>query len=275
MVFKTRLWMPGTDYLNLIAERVRGRIRDGDLLVVSEKPLSTALGYVFDEAHANPGLLARGIAGFWTRIIWGRILGPFTGMRDESLERLRSYPTMEGARHKELALRLKGLMAALKPWSEGGLDASNLPYSYCAAPPPDPRRIAYGIRDFLRQKLGVDAAVAVIDSDKTYLLRNIGLSSRDSEVPGIVNLGFLSFLLGRKLRLRAYATPVAYVGGPIPLRGLLRVASAADRAMGSGAGDTVWDMAETFNTDLTGVSWEMLAGIPHRPIAIVRGVFKA
>ncbi|MGC8850470.1 MAG: coenzyme F420-0:L-glutamate ligase [Candidatus Bathyarchaeia archaeon] len=274
MVFRTRLWRPGTDYLDLIADRVRGRIRDDDLLVVSEKPLSTALGYVFDEARMNPGSLAFWIAGFWTRSIWGRILGPFIGMSDRNLERLRNYPMTEGARHKELGLRLKGLMAALKPWSEGGLDVSNLPYSYCAAPLPDPERIAYRIRDFLNQKLRVDAAVAIVDSDKTYLFRNIGLSTRDSKVKGMINLGFLSFILGRRLRLRAYATPIAYAGKPIPLRTLLKIASTADRVMGSGAGETVWDMAETLQTDLTGVSWEMLAKIPHRPIAIIRGAFK-
>jgi F420-0:gamma-glutamyl ligase-like protein len=113
----------------------------------------------------------------------------------------------------------------------------------------------------------------IVDSDKTYLLGNIGLSTRDSTVPGIINLGFVSFILGRRLGLRAYATPIAYTGGPLPLKGLLRVASLADSAMGSGAGNTVWDMAENFNTGLTEVSWDMLSRIPHRPLAVVRGMF--
>jgi len=273
IAFRTRLWRPGTNYLNLIAGRVEGRIKDRDLLVVSEKPLSTAMGFLFDEARINPGLLARGIARFWMKTIWGRILGPFTGMNDRNLERLRGYPVMEGARHKELALMLKGFIAALKPWSEGGLDASNLPYAYCAAPLPDPERVAQEIQDFLRRRLRVDAPVMIVDSDKTYLLGNIGLSTRDSTVPGIINLGFVSFILGRRLGLRAYATPIAYTGGPLSLKGLLRVASLADRAMGSGAGNTVWDMAENFNTGLTEVSWDMLSRIPHRPLAVVRGMF--
>lgn len=272
IVFKTRLWRPGTDYLNLITRRVRTRIRNKDLLIISEKPLSTALGYLYDEASIDPGLLAYLIAGFWIKIVWGRILGPFTEMNIKNLERLRSYPVIEGARHKELVIRLKGLNAALKPWSEGGLDVTNLPYSYCAAPLPDPRDTADEIQRFLKQRLKIEAAISIIDSDKTYLFRNIGLSSRDSTVPGIVNLGFLSFILGRKFKLKAYATPVAYNGDPISLKRLLRISLLADRAMGSGAGSTVWDMAETFGTEITEVTWDMLSKIPHYPIAIVRGV---
>lgn len=272
IVFKTRFWRPGTDYLSLITRRIRDRIREGDLLIVSEKPLSTALGHLYDEASINPSLLAQLIAKFWVRTVWGKMLGPFIRMNVKNLERLRNYPITEGARHKDLALRLKGLKAALKPWSEGGLDVTNLPYSYCAAPLPDPKATADEIRRFLKQKLGVDVAVSIIDSDKTYLFRNIGLSSRDSMVPGIINLGLLSFILGRKFRLKAYATPIVYIGDPLPLKRLLQIALLADKLMGSGAGSTVWDMAETFGTDITQVTWSMLSKIPHYPMAIVRGV---
>jgi F420-0:gamma-glutamyl ligase-like protein len=50
----------------------------------------------------------------------------------------------------------------------------------------------------------------------------------------------------------------------------LRVAEVANRARGFGAGGTVWDMAEAFKVQLSGVSWEMLDTVRHKPIVIVR-----
>jgi F420-0:gamma-glutamyl ligase-like protein len=32
----------------------------------------------------------------------------------------------------------------------------------------------------------------------------------------------------------------------------------------------VWDMAARFNASATGISWEMLAKVKHKPIVIVR-----
>jgi F420-0:gamma-glutamyl ligase-like protein len=40
--------------------------------------------------------------------------------------------------------------------------------------------------------------------------------------------------------------------------------------MGAGAGKTVWDMAERFQVNLTGVTWKMLMKIRHYPIVVLR-----
>jgi len=50
----------------------------------------------------------------------------------------------------------------------------------------------------------------------------------------------------------------------------LTIANVADRARGPGSGATVWDMAARFKVTATGVSWEMLENIIHKPIVIVR-----
>jgi F420-0:gamma-glutamyl ligase-like protein len=50
----------------------------------------------------------------------------------------------------------------------------------------------------------------------------------------------------------------------------LKIACIADRVRGRGSGATVWDMAEKFRVEVTGVSWDMLAKIKHKPIVIVR-----
>jgi F420-0:gamma-glutamyl ligase-like protein len=52
----------------------------------------------------------------------------------------------------------------------------------------------------------------------------------------------------------------------------LQIAEFANRVRGSGAGRTVWDMAEKFGTGLTDVSWKMLKTVKHKPIIIVRRV---
>jgi F420-0:gamma-glutamyl ligase-like protein len=65
------------------------------------------------------------------------------------------------------------------------------------------------------------------------------------------------------------ATPLAVAGFQIPAEEALEIAEVANRARGSGAGRTVWDMAETFGVSVTEVTWEMLIEIEHRPIVIV------
>jgi F420-0:gamma-glutamyl ligase-like protein len=50
----------------------------------------------------------------------------------------------------------------------------------------------------------------------------------------------------------------------------LKIARIADKARGPGSGATVWDMAARFKVEVTGVSWDMLAKIAHKPIVIVR-----
>ena len=64
--------------------------------------------------------------------------------------------------------------------------------------------------------------------------------------------------------------PVAVAGGALGPDRALWLASLYHRYSGRGAGRTVWGMAETMGTGLTGVTWEMLDSVPHHPICVIR-----
>ncbi len=66
------------------------------------------------------------------------------------------------------------------------------------------------------------------------------------------------------------ATPVAVAGFELEAEKALEIAKIANRSRGVGAGRTVWDMAETFKVSLTGVTWDMLDAVEHRPVVIVK-----
>ena len=51
---------------------------------------------------------------------------------------------------------------------------------------------------------------------------------------------------------------------------MLWFASLFHRVCGRGAGRTVWSMSERMGTSLTGITWEMLESVAHRPIALIR-----
>ena len=96
----TSYWKPGDNYNEKIIHALEGKIENGDFVVVSEKALSTALGYMLDESTIKPNLSARFIAGFWMRFVWGYPLGLICGFGPRLLGRLRMYPGESGSRHK-------------------------------------------------------------------------------------------------------------------------------------------------------------------------------
>ena len=270
--FESGYWRPGHNYVEAIFNLVKGSLREGDIIAVSEKALSTALGNVVDEAKVNPSVMAKFLASFWTRVIWGYFLGFLCHMNQETIRLLRDYPSFEGSRHKQVALTYSGFLSALNWGSEGGIDGSNLPYSLVSLPLRKARKIADKIRRALCERLGLKKlAVIIIDTDKTYSFANLHLSPRRTEVDGIHGgLGFLAYVFGRMFRLRARPTPVAVSGARICSEHALRIARLAERVMGHGAGRNVWEMAENFGVGLGEVSWEMLESVRHRPVAIVR-----
>ena len=268
---ETDYWTPGDNYLEKIVEAVKGRVSDGDIIVISEKALAVAEGLLIDEAKIKPGLLASLIARFWMRMVWGCFLGKICHLRWMNLMRLRNYPLREGAAHKEVALRYAGLLHALMWGSEGGIDGSNLPYAYVSLPLTDPQRIAERIRWHIRDRLGRRVIVMIVDTDKTYSFCGFHFTHRPKPMRGIHSLfGFVAYVIGRVLRLRRRSTPLALAGAGMSIDLALNIAEVANRARGFGAGRTVWDMAERFGVDLTKVTWGMLKRVKHKPIAIVR-----
>jgi F420-0:gamma-glutamyl ligase-like protein len=267
----TKYWMPGENYLEEIIKGIDGKIADGDFVVISEKAVSTALNNIVDESHVKPSLSAKLIAKYWMRIVWGYFLGPLCHFRKRLLQHLRKYPLEMGSRHKQVALQHAGLLQALIFGSEGGIDGSNLAYSYVSLPLKNAAEIAMKIREQVWSRLRKKVFVIIADTDKTYSLRNFHFTPRPKPIKQIHSFGgFISYVAGRMLKLKRNSTPIAVAGCQIPAEKALEIAEVANRARGFGAGRTVWDMAIKFKVGLTEVSWEMLETVKHKPIVIVR-----
>ena len=269
---KTRYWRPGTDYVKEIVDAAGKIVLDGDVVTVSEKAISMARGLVVDESQFKAGRIARFLASFWMRRIWGGPLGHLVNLRQNTLRRLKSYPIAEGAAHKQVCLLQVGLIQSLRHYSEGGIDASNLPHALVSLPLVDPRSCADEIREAF-EKEGRVVSVMIVDGDTTYSWRNLHLSPRRVQVRGLVYVGgFMAFVVGRVLGFRSRSTPIALSGLSSNPDWVLTMANVAHRVRGHGAGRTVWDMAERLEVGLTGVTWEMLDKVDHYPIVILRKI---
>jgi F420-0:gamma-glutamyl ligase-like protein len=273
LAVSTEYWKPGEDYVANIIEAARGKLKDGDIVTVSEKAISTASGNIVDESKIKSSLTARFLAKYWTRIVWRYVLGPLCHLRQETIQRLKNYPIREGARHKQVALQHAGFLQALMHGSEGGIDGSNLPYSYVSLVLKDASKIVQKIQTAIRQTLSRDVTVLIVDTDKTYSIGGFHFTPRPVSFKAIhSNGGALAYIVGRSLKLKKWATPIAVAGGKLSTEEALKVATIANKARGFGAGRTVWDMAEKFSVSLTQTSWEMLSKIEHKPIVIIRPV---
>ena len=267
----TKYWMPQSDYLTEIVKALGNRVETGDFLVVSEKAISTALCNFADERLIRSSLNARLIVKFWMRFMWGYFLGVLCGFGQRLLNRLRTYPVDEGGRHKQLSLQQAGLLQALMFGSEGGIDGSNLPFSYVSLPLRNATLIAGEIQSRILLELQKKITVIIADTDKTYSFRNLHFSPRPNPIRGIISGGgVIAYIIGRVFKLKRRSTPLAVVGRKLHAEEALKIAHIADRARGPGAGATVWDMASRFKVPVTDVNWKMLTELQHKPIVIIR-----
>jgi F420-0:gamma-glutamyl ligase-like protein len=267
----TKYWKSGEKYLNRILTAIEKRVADGDFVVVSEKALSTAQGNIIDESAVRPSFNAKLISRLWMRIVWGYFLAALCRFGQRLTRRLREYPLEAGSRHKQIALQQAGLLQALMWGSEGGIDGSNLPFSYVSLPLDNPYALAEELHQQIWLKLKRKVFVLIVDTDKTYSFRNFHFTPRPKPMKGIHSLGGVTaYIIGRAFRFRKRPTPLAVAGGRLQAKEALKIANIADRARGPGSGATVWDMAARFNVAVTGMSWEMLAKVKHKPVVIVR-----
>jgi len=268
---RTPYWRPGCDYTTMIVKAVQPHLRDGDVVVISEKAISMARGRIVDEGKVVPSLSAKVIVRIWTPLLWGYLLGPLCRFKAPTIRRLRFYPPREGAAHKEVALRYAGLLHALKYGSEGGIDLSNLPYSYAALPLNDGPRETERLRSRIEERTRMRVTVMISDTDSTFSLHGIHFTSRPNPIKGIHYFpGPILFVLGRVLGLKQRATPLAVAGSNLDVEEALEIAERAHHARGYGAGRTVWDMVEGSTVGVAGVTWEMLSRSRHCPIVLVR-----
>jgi len=205
------------------------------------------------------------------RFMWGYFLGVLCRFGQRLLQRLRAYPVDAGSRHKQLALQQAGLLQALMFGSEGGIDGSNLPFSYVSLP----LKNAYVVAEEIQQRIWIElqkkVAVIIADTDKTYSFRNFHFTPRPNPIKGIHSVGGVgAYVAGRLFKLKRRSTPLAVTGCSLQAEETLKIARIADRTRGPGAGATVWDMAARFKVAVTDVNLDMLTKVKHKPIVIVR-----
>jgi F420-0:gamma-glutamyl ligase-like protein len=269
----TKYWKPSDDYLTETVAILKGKLKDNDIIVFSEKAISTATGNIIDEQRLAPSMMARILAKFWMKYAWAYIFGPLCNFNEKTIRNIRQYPEKEGAAHKEAALIQSNFLQALQHGSEGGIDASNLPYSYVSLPLPNPQRTAENIAKRIKTELVKNITVVIADTDKTYSWHNFHFTPRSSQLNEVNSSGgIFAYLIGRVLKLTRRATPLAVAGKNSSIEEILTIAEYSNRIRGFGSGRTVWDMAEKFQVGPANVSWEMLEKIEHKPIVIVRPI---
>ncbi len=273
---RDKYWRVGSGALRNALTALEGvELRDGDVLLVSEKAVAVAEGELIDEREYEPGLLARLLVLLWMRIAWGWVLGPLLGplmdppLRRETVRNLRRYPKREGARHKQMILEEFGLIHALEPVSEAGCDVGNVPGYYAAPVPASAERFARRLRERLRRERGVNVSVVVGDTDKTYELFGVLFTTIARAHPEIVSgTGILGFLIGRLLARTLGPTPVA-IAGDVSVREAIRLLDAAERVRTKGAGRTVYDALEKVG-DPGRLDEDFLDRFEHVPIVVAR-----
>jgi F420-0:gamma-glutamyl ligase-like protein len=273
LAITTSYWKPNTDYTEKIVNAIKAKVEDGDFVVVSEKAISTGLGNMVDESVIKSSWVARFLARVWMRFFWGYSVGILCGFGQRLLVRLRNYPLESGSRHKQVALQYAGFWQALMFGSEGGIDGSNMAYSYVSLPLNNAAALAKKIQEQIRHQIQKKVCLIIADTDKTYKFRNFFFTPRPNPLPGIHSFGgIFTYAIGRMLRLKRSSTPLSVAGCNLGAYEALRITNIADRARGPGSGATVWDMAARFHTEIDEVTWEMLSAIEHKPIVIVRRI---
>jgi F420-0:gamma-glutamyl ligase-like protein len=205
LAITTNYWKPQDNYTDKIINSLENKIENGDFVIISEKAISTSLGTMIDESTVKPSWSARVMARFWMRIVWGYPLGMLCGFGQRLLKRLRNYPLESGSRHKQAALQYAGFWQALMFGSEGGIDGSNLPYSYVSLPLNNAEELADKIRKQITLKLEKNVCVIIADTDKTYKFRNFFFTPRPNPLKGIHSLGgTTTYIIGRILKLKKF-----------------------------------------------------------------------
>ena len=265
-------WFPGTDYVASIIHKYHEHMRNGDFLVISEKAIATARGYIYDERLVDVDTLLEVLTKL-TNWFWSRICHRFFSR--DTIKLLTNTPIDYIARHKKLALRYGGIVHFFKPLSEAGIDATNLPYTYVSLPLSRARREAEYVMRYIYRKIGKILNVMIIDTDKTFRpkkLRGIAFSTRPASVKGEIDLGALAYFLGKYVKKKFVETPtlVAYSGVWIGLPLLLKIAKIADRAMGSGLGANIFEMASRLGRSIVRVGWKDMLKLKHYPAVLAR-----
>lgn len=168
-----------------------------DYLVIAETPIAISQGRLIDESEYTPSLKANFLATYWSKYLWGYILGPLLRIKKRTIKNLRKLPE-ETKQHKELVLNLYGWKHALKPASEAGIDLSNAPGTYVSLLPENPSKVAEEINEKINLKVNKNLTVLIIDTDATYKIKNKYFTGLPTAIEGIKsNNGVFGYALGQ------------------------------------------------------------------------------
>lgn len=260
---------PGEPY-DVIIENAVDFLEDGDFLVVSETPLAMSQGRLVDEAEFKPSFSAYILADLWSKYLWGYILGPLLGIKKRTIKNLRKLPP-EARSHKEVILNYYGWKHALKPASEAGVDLSNAPGTCVSLLPHDPQSLSEDMAAKIKSICNKNVTVMVIDTDATYKIGKMKFTSLPISIKEIRNnWGIFGYLLGR----------LGNIIGPTPLGvskhheldEIFQIAQAAEECqkIHENSMETVYEMQELLDGDVTTITIDMLDSIIHSPAIIVR-----
>ncbi|MEM4867266.1 MAG: coenzyme F420-0:L-glutamate ligase [Ignisphaera sp.] len=270
-----KYWYPGANFINEIIDRYGNHIENGDILVISEKALSIALGNIYDEEIIHVDIITKLFTFMTVKILWTKLLRSLLKSQD-ILSILDNTSIKVLGAHKKLALRYGGLKHFLKPVSEAGIDTTNLPYSYVSLPLLNIDHVLNKIQIEIYRNLKKYVNILVIDTDKTYrmkYLKNVVFATRFSTIKGVIDLGFVSYILGKKFRnlFVAYPTPIAYKGIRLSLHLILYIAKFVEKFMGHGLGRTAVEMLMNLNKrDFKDIKWIDMNKVKHYPVILVK-----
>lgn len=266
---KTGYIKPNEPY-DVIIDNAKDLLDDGDYLVISETPIAISQGRLVDESAFKPSYLAIFLADIWSKYIWGYLLGPLLRIKGRTIKNLRNLPP-EARAHKEVVLKYYGLKHALKPASEAGIDLSNAPGAYVSLLPDEPQKVAQEIAQKISKNLAKEVVAIIIDTDATYEFLGTLFTSLPLAAKGIkANFGIIGYIMGRFGKIIG-PTPLA-ISKPQNMEKVLEIAKVADDYQNQNecGMKTVYDMGNTFDEEINGVTVEMLSSIEHMPAVIIR-----
>jgi F420-0:gamma-glutamyl ligase-like protein len=265
----TNYIQPNQSY-DIIIDALEDFVEENDYLVISETPIAISQGRIVDESEFKPSWAAYLLADWWSKYLWGYLLGPIFRVKKRTVRNLKRLP-IEARSHKELILRYYGWKHALKPASEAGVDLSNVPGTYVSLLPEHPEKVVEDISSKIYSRTGKKVTVIIIDTDATYRFAGIDFTSLPYAISQIKsNLGIFAYLLGRVGTIQG-PTPLA-VSKALGIEKILEISSMAEECQKENeiTMETIYDMAQTFEEDFSGITVDMLDSVPHTPAVIVR-----
>ena len=258
--------------IDFMIEDISKLANEGDYLAIAETPISVSQGRLVDEADYTPSLKATFLATYWSKYLWGYVLGPILGIKERTIKNLRKLPE-ESKRHKEVVLQLYGWKHALKPASEAGIDLSNAPGTCVSLLPENPEKVAKEITEDIKNKTNKTITTLIIDTDATYRRGDKYFTGLPIAIPGIeADKGVFGYTLGQ-LSENLGSTPLG-CSREIAVDEAIEIANVSEdyQKSLSTAMETIYSVKDVLDSDTHEVTVESLDSIIHTPAVLIRKI---